>query len=245
MHFSFVLVICLAAVFCLAPVGLYLLWVCALARRDRPTLVSGRWDFAILLAGLSGCLLFGGGLLLLLVQSNVRYWMRGNYKALGDAWEQEKTAWALVVLAYLLFVLGWATFVFLTRRRTLVIYNVEPGPFEAALTEVFEHLERPADRRGNVWFTGPAQAATPPALPAGAALCEVEPFASGKTVTLRWLADDRILFQDVERQLRDALPQLTPNENAAGRWLMSAAVACILTVVSCVVLLIYGLALVR
>lgn len=238
MHFSFVLVVCLAVVFCLAPVGLYLLWLTTLARRDRPTVVSGRWDFALLLAGLSGCVLFGGGLLLLLVQSNVRYWMRGNYKALADSWAEEKFAWGLVALVYLLAVFGWAGLALVTRRRTLVVYNVEPGPFETALADAFDHLGRPVERRGHAWF------AARPGAPA-APLCELEPFAGGKTVTLRWLADDRLLFQDVERHLRDALPPLIPRENPAARWLLSAALGCILVVVAAVVLLAYGLSLVR
>ena len=46
----------------------------------------------------------------------------------------------------------------------------------------------PLERRGNLWVSG---------VP----LFELEPFAGGRTVTLRWLSDDVHLYQEVERQL--------------------------------------------
>lgn len=259
MSFSFVLVICLAAVFCLAPLSLYLLWLYTLARRERSTVVAGTWDFVALLLGLCGFFLFGGGLLLSLAESNVRYWMRGNFKAFRDAWAEEQLSWVLVVLTYFLVVVAGAALALLTRRRTLVVYHVEPALFEATLAEVFEHMNCPVERRGNLWLardsrpTEPAPAGRP-SLPPGAPaqpvpdrqpLCELEPFVGGKTVILRWLSNDRPLFQEVDRQLRDAVAPLSPAENPAARWLLSAAIGCILLVVFCLVLLIYGLAIVR
>jgi hypothetical protein len=221
----FIVVICLAGVFCLAPVALYLLWLAAINRRDRPTIVSGTWDFAALLAGLSGFILFGGGLLLSLVQSNVRFLMRGNIEALRGAWEQEKLAWCLVAGAYLLVVAGGAALVLLARRRTLVIYNVDPAQLEAALGELFDQLGRPVERRGNLWV-------------GGVPLFELEPFVGGRTATLRWLTDDPQMFQEVERHIREAAGALPTGENPAARWLMTSAVGCIVLVVFFVVVLL-------
>jgi len=183
--------------------------------------------------GLSGFLLYGGGLLLSLLQSNARYWMRGNFEALRDAWGQEKVAWSLFVLVYLLLVVGGSALALLSRRRTLVVYNVEPGPFETTLAEVFEQIGRPAERRGNVWV-------------AGVPVCELAPFAGGRTVTLRWVADDPPLTQEVERNLRAAVGGIPTADSQTARWLMSSAVGTAVIAVVCTVLLIfYVLALYR
>lgn len=230
--FSFILVVCLAGVFSLAPFALYLLWLVTLNRRDRPTVVAGRWDFAALLGGLSGFVLFGGGLLLTLLQSNVRYWMRGNFESLRQAWNQEQVAWTLVAAAYLIVVVGGALLTLAARRRTLVIYNIDPGQFESLLGEVFEHSGRAVERRGNVWA-------------AAAPLLELEPFPAGRSVAVRWLTADTVLTQEVERQIRSAVPSLSAAESQPARWLMTGAVGSLSVVVFCVVLLLYGLSVVR
>lgn len=205
-----ILVTCLAGLLCLAPLAVYLLWVAVLARRDRPTVVSGGWDFAGLVAGLSGFILFGGGVVLFLLQSGFRYWMRGNFESFRQAWGNEKYTWILLSAAYLLGVIGAVALAASARRRWLVVYNVEPAEFEATVAEVFEHLGRPVERRGDQWS-------------AGGPLFELDRFEAGQTVTLRWLSPDRVLFQEVERQLRAALGSLHPGENPAARWLMACA----------------------
>ncbi|MDB5310408.1 MAG: hypothetical protein JWO38_4610 [Gemmataceae bacterium] len=230
--FSFILVVCLAGVFCLTPLALYLFWLTSLNRRDRPTVMSGGWDFAVLLCGLSGFALFGGGLLLSLLQSNVRFWMRGNFEALRDAWGHERVTWCVIVAAYLVLVVGGSWLTLMARRRTLVVYNVDPGQFEVALTEVLEQIGRPVERRGNLWVGG---------IP----LFELEPFTAGRTVTLRWVSDDPHLFQEVERQIREVIPTLPGGLGPSARWLGSGVVGSAAVVVFCIVLLLYGLALVR
>lgn len=204
------LVVCLAGLFCLTPLAVYLFWLAVLARREHPTVVSGPWDFTGLVAGLSGFVLFGGGLVLTLLQSNFRYWMRGNFEAFRGAWASEKYSWMLLAGLYLLFVIGGIALTLASRRRSLVVYNVEPAEFEATLAEVFEHLGRPVERRGNQWV-------------GGVPLFELDRFDGGKTVTLRWVADDRLLFQEVERLLRGAVAGLAPGDNPAGLWLMASA----------------------
>jgi hypothetical protein len=210
---SSISVACFAGVCSLTPLVFYFLWLCVVTRRERPTIISGPWDFALLLAGLSGFILFGGGLLLSLMQSNVRFLLRGNFEALRDAWGKEHLAWSLTVIVYLLFVAGGSFLTLQSRRRTLVIYNVEPDQFEAMLSEVFDHLGRPVERRGNLWVGG---------MP----LCEVEPFAAGRTVMLRWVSEDLLLFQELERQLREAVRTLSTPDNPTTRWLTSAVAGC-------------------
>lgn len=232
MVLPYILAVCLCGVFCLIPLALYLLWLAQVTKRDRPTAIPGAWDFAALLFGLSGFILFGGGLVLTLFQSNFRYWMRGNFEALRAAWVQEKVTWTLLVLFYLVMVLGGAAVTLLGRRRSLVVYNVEPAAFENLLAEVFAQLGQPVERRGKQWVNG-------------IALFELDTFEGGRTVTLRWLSHDLRMFEDVVRQLRAALPTLTTQENPATRWLNAASVGCGVVATCSLGLLMYAVSLVR
>jgi hypothetical protein len=230
--FSFILVVCLAGVFCLGPLVFYFLWLAGINRRDRPTVVAGPWDFVALLCGLSGFVLFGGALLLSLLQSNARFWMRGNFEALREAWGQEQTTWTLIVLGYLFVVVGGTVLALLSRRCTLVVYNVDPGQFETMLAELFEQMGRPIERRGNLWA-------------GGVPLFEVEPFAAGRVVTLRWVSDDPQFFQEVERQVREAVPALPGKDCTSARWFMTAAAGCGVIAGFCLVLLVYARVIAR
>jgi hypothetical protein len=230
--FTFILVLCLAAVFCLAPLSVYFLWLAFVTRRDRPTVLAGQWDFVGLVAGLSGFVLFGGGLVLSLVQSNFRYWMRGNFESLRAAWGQEKVTWILFAVLYLLVVVGWIATTLAGRRRSLVVYNVDPSAFETVLAEVLEQMNRPVERRGNLWV-------------AGEPILELDRFDGGRTVTLRWVSEDRLLFQETERLVREAVRNLPANENPASRWLMACSVGAGVSAALSFGLLTYALSLVR
>ena len=113
-----------------------------------------------------------------------------------------------------------------SRRRSLVVYNVEPEHFESLLGEVFDHLRRTVERRGNLWV-------------GGVPLCEVDPFAGGRTVTLRWLSEDLLLFQEVERQVREAVRMITTRDNPAARWFSSAVAGTTLILVFLVFVILY------
>jgi hypothetical protein len=198
------------AILCLTPLALYLFRFALITRREHPTVITGPWDFVALVVGLSGFILVGGGLLLSLLQSNMRYWMRGNLEAFRSAWIQDGPTWIILASIYILLVIGVVALTLASRRRSLVVYNVEPAVFEATVTEVFEHLGRQLERRGNMWLgEGP--------------LFILEPFNGGNTVTLRWISGDETLFQEVERLLREALRSVTTDDNVASRWLMAAA----------------------
>jgi hypothetical protein len=98
------------------------------------------------------------------------------------------------------------------------VYNVEPDAFEAAVAEVFDHLGRAVERRGNLW-SGPNP------------LFELEPFNAGKCVALRWVGDDDRLFEEIARLLRPAVADLAPADNPTSRWLTSAAIGILVLVV--------------
>jgi hypothetical protein len=227
----FIVSVCLCGTFCLAPLTMYLMWLARLTRREHPTPISGPWDFAGVLVGLSGFIVVGGGLVLTLFQSNFRFWMRGRAEGLRNAWSQESTTWILFVAIYLLVVLGCAGLTLLARRRTLVVYNVEPAAFETVLREIFDQLGRPIERRGKLWSDG---------IP----LCEVDTFEAGRTVTLRWVSGDVRLYEEVTRQLRAALAAQFTAENPVNQWLTAGAVGSgVLALCSCG-LLLYGLSII-
>jgi len=232
LSFNFILVVCLAAVCCLTPFALYLYWLSGVNRRPHPTVMCGAWDFTDLILGLSGFILFGGGLLLSLLQSNVRFLMRGNFEAVRAAWGQDRQTWAILAMLYALIVVGGVLFTLRARRRSLVVYNVEPAVFESTLAEVFDTIGVPVERRGNEWV-------------GGVPLLELEPFPAGNTVTVRWLSDDDRLFQEIERQLREAVVAISSGDNLSARWMMSGAVGSTVVIVFCFILLVYGLGLVR
>lgn len=232
MGLDYILVICVAASFCFAPLAVYLFWLAFITRRSRPTVMSGTWDFVALAAGLSGFILFGGGIVLTLLQSNTRYWMRGQFEGLRAAWGNEQVLWSILASIYLLLVAGWVVLSLLARRRSLVVYNVDPNAFETTITEVFDQLGRSVERRGNLWI-----GAEP--------LFLLDRFQAGHTVTLQWLSNDLLLFQEVERLLREALRPLAPEDNPFSRWLMTVAVAASFAAATCFGLVVYAFSLIH
>lgn len=228
----FILVVCVAGVLCLVPIALYFWWLARLTRAEHPVVVSGAWDFAGLALGLSGFVLFGGGVVLSLLQANFRFWMRGNFDALRAVWGQERVTWSLLVFFYLALVLGAIALALAARRRSLVLYNLEPHECETLVGEVLEQLGRPVERKGRLWSSG-------------APLFELDTFAGGRTATLRWVSPDVRLFEDVTRRLRAALAAHPADDNPAAKWLMSAAVGGAASAACAFGLLVYWMFLTR
>lgn len=230
MGVPYVLIICVAGVICLVPLAVYLRFVAALGQRQRATVISGAWDFAGLAMGLSGFLIFGGVLLLALLQSYFRAGMHGGFAALRAGWEQQATTWSVLAGLYILAVVGWLGLVSSSRRRSWVIYNVVPEAVEECLSEALSQLGVVAQRRGNVWYRNHE------------ALCEIEGFWRGHTVTLRWLHPDRMLYEELDRILRNRASQLdVPAENGASLWLRTASNGMGVFAMTCLGLLTYAL----
>jgi hypothetical protein len=207
------LLILLSGVFCLAPLALYLSWLGSVNRRPRPTVVGGGWDFAWLLAGLSGFLLFGGGLLVAAVQSSVRYAFRGNWQRLQEVWGQEGPVWGVVALSYLLFVGGLAALVIASRLRTLSVYNIDRPSVESAIETALAEAGVPASRFGNVWSNGGPVVA-------------IDFFSGLRHATVRLLSQDPRLREELERNLRQRLTAAAPADAPVATLLYSAAIGC-------------------
>ena len=99
------------------------------------------------------------------------------------------------------------------------------------MTEVCEHMNRPVERRGNLWSSqGP--------------LFELDRFPRGRTVTLRWLSNDIRLFQELERLLREALRTHYSDENPFSHWVFASALGTIFATVACFGILVFVLRLI-
>lgn len=230
MGVPYVLLICVAAIICLVPLAVYLRFVAALGQRQRATVISGVWDFAGLAAGLSGFLIFGGVLLLALLQSRFRAGMQGGFAALRAGWEQQATTWSVLAGLYILAVVAWFSLVSLSRRRSWVIYNVVPAAVEECVSQALSQLGVVAQRRGNVWYRDQE------------ALCEMEGFGRGYTVTLWWLHPDRTFYEEMDRILRNRASKLdTPAENEASLWLRITSLGLGVSAMTCLGLLTYAL----
>jgi hypothetical protein len=109
----------------LGPLAAYLYIVAALHSGRRPRVVSGLLDYALLLFGLSGLLLFGPVGWLLVSRAGAGAPGPLHFVALGAA-------------------LGLLAVPFVPRAcRRLVVYNVDPLSFHRALREAIEALASP------------------------------------------------------------------------------------------------------
>ena len=210
------LAVCFASLCCLMPVTFYLCWLAAVNKKSHPTVVSGRWDFALVLAALSGFLLIGGALLLTLVQSDTRFLMRGNFEQLREGWGESSAAWLFVAVGYLALVVGASAMTLTNRTRWLSIYNVDVPTVERVIESALEASGiRGATRYGNRWAHGPG-------------LLDLVPFRGMSHVTLRLLGESPATRDEIERHLRAELAIAPAADNAAAPWLGTLAGAGVL-----------------
>ena len=214
--------LCMGGILCLTPLTLYLFWLSAVNRRDRPTVVSSRWDFVSLLAALGGFLLCVG-LLLSSVATKKNPLLNGAN--VRENWENVQIASLVLPVGYLLLVLACAALTLQSRRKSLSVYNIDLASAEATLRDLFANMGIEAKRFGNVWSDGRP-------------LIEVVPFHAFSHLTVKILAADERLNEELERELRSALVTCSPGENTAGAWLSTAAMSAFISVMCCVILIV-------
>lgn len=223
---------CLCAVFCITPLALYLTWLGAVNKRSKTTVFGGGWDFILATAGLSGFLLFGGGVLVSALQSNLRFAARGNWQQLQQAWGEERLVWGLLAFGYLLLVGGAVLWNVLVRSRSLSVYNVARDPIELAIDEVLAGVGVPASRFGNVWADGRQ-------------LVQLDYFNAFRHASVKILTTDDRLAEELDRGLRKRLAEVPPADGQAAAWLISASITCLVTVLCAILLLAYFVYLVH
>lgn len=233
MAFPQIVVLCVFGVLCLTPLALYLSWLGVLNRRPHATAIGGRWDFAALVAGLAGFILFGGGLLVAAVQSNARLALRWNEKQFESAFQQERVAWGLTAGGYLLVVAGGVALGMASRSRMLSVYNIERETAETAVDGALAEAGIEAARFGDAWTAG------------GRAVVEIKSFHGFRHATLRVLHSDQRAAEEVLRGLHKRLAEAPGAYNPAAGVLMSLSIGCLIAMLGCVALVAYFLYLVR
>lgn len=210
----------------------YLAILARMNQRDRPVVLSGAWDFLGLLGGLSGFLMMGMVVFVFIVQSNARYIFRQDWEALRTAWTHEQLYWALSILGYLLIVVGLSTITLLNRGKTLSVYNVDRGAVEEAVEGALADAGFAAHRSGNVWSETRE-------------LVRIDPTPLWHHIAVQILIADPRIREELERSLRARLAQVVTPENPSGLWLLSAAVSALITLLSCLFIVVYFAYLIR
>lgn len=208
------------------PLGIYCLILGALNRRDRPLLVSGRWDFAGVLFAASGFLLFVGPAMLTALHERWRY-----YWLLGQAGNGEGLSgfafylWLAVWFLYYVVVVAGAAWMLDRRRRITAVYNVDLAVLEVALARVLERLGVSWRRAGNHFYLKPE---TVVADSSEASVLEVESFPALCHATLRWQAVDEPSRQAIELELDKVLAGMPAPYNPAAGWFLSLGASILL-----------------
>jgi hypothetical protein len=229
----------------LLPLALYLLFLAFLNQRQRPTLMSGPWDFTCVLLGLSGFLLLGGPILLSLFDSTLRsHLYSGNFERIRNAWDANSMIWSAIAASYFALLVCGIVLFLLLRRNVTIVYNVDTSALEATVTAALDALGLPWKRVvGGFYVGGQAQkkaaildddtAAEKPAPPplsprivAGqSAFLRIDIFPTFQHATLRWRDYDPLLRAEIETELEKSFQQSESPPNAAGGWLMTAAIS--------------------
>lgn len=217
--------LCVGGIVALTPLAVYLIWLSQANRRGRPLVVSAAWEFAGLLAGLSGLLFCSG-----VVVSSVC--MELSLLAGGAVGRFVSRLPLIVIFAVPMLLLFW---VFLrsarrslaSRRDALAVYCIEESRLHAAIASGLAAAGIAAERRGDGWYAG------------AACLVEVSYFPAFCHGVVALAVADRAVRQSLERHLRAVLPGQPAAESPAAMWI-SAAATCCTVAVGCCVLIVFA-----
>jgi len=221
------IILCFTIILCLFPLSFYVCWLASVNRRQQPTIVSGLWDTMRVLGGVSGFILVGGVLCLNLVQSDSRLVTRGNMKLLGEAIAAQRVMWIVTLAAYLTIVAIASAVAIRLSLRSVSIYNVATSHLEAAIEMAIERAGLKAERSGNSWFTGPDR------------LIEIRGPHVARHMTVRFVAEKQREREELERQLRNAMVDVTSLENPDAAWFVSFGGGSVIMLLALVLLTSY------
>lgn len=223
---------------CLMPLALYLLFLSYLNQRERPTIMSGPWDFACVLLGLSGFFLVGGPLILSVFDSNLRgNLFSGNFQQMRNAWDANSRIWSLLAASYFALLISCIALVMLLRRSVTIVYNVDTVALEGLVGQTLDAIGIPWKRTiGGIEIGGRVQSARPildddtpapsPLKFAGrSAFLRIDAFPSVHHATLRWREAEPLLRCEIENGLEKTFAQIESPPNSVGGWFMTASIA--------------------
>jgi hypothetical protein len=223
----------------LFPLGVYLLVLATINRRERPLMIAGVWDALMMSLGLSGILLWVGPALL------GAFYEKGLLPGAADKTSRQfDEIWALypwIWVSYYVLVLCGQALMVISRRDKTSVYNVDAAALANVVGRVLaDNGFRTSQDRGIIVFE---KAIDPPVSSTGivdhdAYPLKAPPIAADKTAetgavdidsfpplrhaTLHWHADDRVrrtIEADVDARLLDAVTA----ENPSVTWLLGAS----------------------
>ena len=253
------LLLLLLALF-LFPIAVYCTVLGLMNRRSQPLMVSGAWDFVGVLVATSGFLLFVGPAMLsgTFRQSLRELPFSRDSPSLAAAVEETWAAWWVAWILYYVFVLGGAALLVWLRRRTTVIYNVDPPTLETALARTAQRLGLAMHRLGNRVFlaarqpvptTGSTEVsaellpplAQPPRWPSEQVVMDVEAFSMLSNVSLHWRSGSPEARADLKRELERSLAEVVTPDSAVGAWLLTIAAFLYLVILMLTAVFVMGI----
>ncbi len=204
-----------AALCCVGPLAFYILRLAVLNRRECCTVVSGGWDYLLLLAGLSGFLLFGGLLLLSIVSKDSRLFLRGDLTDLRSVWDQRWLLWSITLAVYIGGLAVVFTLTFLARSRMLSVYNIALEDALYVAGNILASTVPDAKRDGMMWSNG-----TP--------VLSLNYFHEMRHASVQLHSTNKQQRWELERTLRDHLPRYGIGANPNAGWWGAAATAVVM-----------------
>jgi hypothetical protein len=234
----------------LFPLAVYCWLLGMINKRERPLMVSGRWDCVGLLFAASGFLLVVGPAILSGMYYRVLLDVPQRHQArpIHDIfWEFLMAYYWPIWLAYYVVMLAGVLLLLWWRGRKTIVYNVHPAVFNKVLADTLDRLGLGWTRHGNRLYLTSAGVRTastetafaPPnvvsplanadphqAGPEEAghkAILDIEPFTAMCHVTLHWRSEPSAVRQEVETELERGLATVETEDNPAGTWLLGVA----------------------
>jgi hypothetical protein len=213
----------------LFPLGAYCLLLAHVNRRDRPLLLAGSWDGALMLGAGSGFFL------ILLPTIFLHLYHRSIHGAIGveEDLDQLLARWWFAWFGYYVLLVAGSVALVAWRRHKTVIYNVDTELFPAlfvqaarlAQLDVHAHPEQSGHYVLSLALppaTAIAAERLPPLQPAGrpAAVLVVDPYPAGCHVTVHWQHYSPAVRLALEEQLAKTLEQARPADNPLAGWFL-------------------------
>ncbi len=206
----------------LFPLGVYLLALATINRRERPLMISGTWDALMLSAALSGILLWVGPALL------GAFYERGLLPGAAERTDRQfDQIWDLYpwiwITYYALVVCGQALMI-VSRRNKTSVYNVDAAALEAIVARVFADKGfRTSLGDGLIVFEKAAEGNGPDNVFSGTGAVDVEVFPSQRHATLHWHLHNSRLRRAIENEVNARLIDAVTAENPSASWLLGAS----------------------
>ncbi|CAN5627197.1 hypothetical protein BH11PLA2_BH11PLA2_49960 [soil metagenome] len=222
------LTLSIAGIICLTPLAVYLIWVVTINRKDRPTVVSGVWDFVAMLFGLAG-FLFTLGAVLAGIATDAAVITGGKAANIPDRMPWLTPIGRAVLGGYLLVMVLLILKGLRGRRDTLAVYNADAVTVDAELEAVFARSSvDDVERRGAGWYRG------------SECVVDTSTFPTFRHTVIALRSNDVTARQEQERILRNTLPRQTAAaHNPAVQWI-STVMTCSIVAVGCCVILIFA-----